>query len=91
MSEMLYISKEQTVGCYPVSFCISRSPRHLTTKWELVFWFGDCPIPVKRSNDRSKLEREIDNIIKQSKIRGWKRMRIKSDNPEDYEEMLKKS
>lgn len=73
----MYISKEQTVGCFPIMFSIAESPRHLETKYELIFWFGDYPIIVKRSNNRIALERAKEKIIKQSKITSWKKQRSK--------------
>ena len=87
--EFLYISIEQTPNCYPVSLLINKSPRHLNTKWELVFWFGDYPIPVRRSNSKTKLIEIRRDILNRSKIKGWKRKRVKSDDPADYEQILK--
>jgi len=73
----MYISNEQTLGCYPIMFSIQKSPRHLEMKYELIFWFGDSPIVVKRSNKRHVLEKAKEKIIKQSKISSWKEKRSK--------------
>ena len=62
MSVIMYISEEQTPGCYPVFFTIQESPRNLEIKYELIFWFGDYPMVVKRSSDKKTLKTHLSKI-----------------------------
>lgn len=74
---MMYISKEQTAGCYPVFFTIQESPRNLEIKYELIFWFGDYPMVVKRSSNKKTLEKHLDKILQKSKLDYWNKERKK--------------